>query len=475
MSSDELKPRGEFDRVLDYIRLQDWKGNVHDILTQMVEFSFEEEIFFQCIHGSVRMFDSVDFPTLLPLIGEERISASFTRQIVPDQSNAWLGGKYPPIKFDLQVYAMENKSQGAESRKAQSYTLKYTSNLPFLNVNKRVFTSYKDMKYSDMVKKIYEDYLKEDEPFTKPLNVEETKYTKDFCVQNLSPLNAIRKICQRSTSAEDNGNFYVFYEDRDSYNFVTLGKLLQQDPVITLTCELKNVSKPDENPGPKTIDLAKQMYNVPNYVRNSSFDVLGSGISGEGASSMFSVDPISRKFYFNEFDLRGTDAKGANQWEKLPRLGDKKPWTKDNKMFVDPKANMALVITDINQDTHPYISEKETVRPTAPEEFLLERNSHKKQLFRNLLYTTVSGDPRIKVGSVIKFDIPEILGKTSEKDPERMDKWLQGNYLIIGILHQVTQSDYKMRLELMRDGFSTEIKDSTYRHPSVEYKDHYNS
>lgn len=475
MTDELLKPQGEFDRVLDYIELQDWKGNTHSLLTQMVEFSFEEEIFFHCLHGSITLFDSVDFPTLLPLIGEEKIRGGFTRQIVPDKSNAWLGGRFKPIQFDMNVYAMEGKIQGAESRKAQSYVLKYSSNLPFLNMSKRVFASYKNMKYSDMVKKIYEDYLKEDFPNTKPLYVEETTFAKDFYVQNLSPLNAIRKIAQRATSAFDNGNFYVFYEDRDAYNFVTIGSLLNQTPAITLTCELKNVSSIEDKPGSKTIDLAKQMYNVTNYTRNASFDVFSAATSGEGTSSLFSVDPISRKFYYNEFDLRGTDAKGNNQWEKLPRLGDKKPWTKDNKMFVDPKANMALVITDINQDTHDYISQKESVRPTAPEEFLLERNSHKRQLMRNIIQTTVSGDPRIKVGMVVKFDIPEILGKTSEKDPEQLDKWLKGNYLVIGILHHVTQREYKMHLELMRDGFATEIKDSTYRHPGLEYKNHWNS
>lgn len=466
--------RQEFDRVLDYITLKDWKGKEHTLLSQMVEFSFEEEIFHQCLHGSIKVFDSVDFPTLLPLIGEERILASFTRQEPASKSNAFLGGRLPPIKFDMRVYRMDNKYQSAESRKAQSYTLRYTSHLPFLNVGKRVFASFKEMTYSDMVKYIYENYIKEDAPYEKPLVIEETEGAFDYCVQNLSPLNAIRKIAQRSTSKEGNGNFYVFYEDRDTYYFVTIGKLLKQNPSIKLTCELKNVSKADAG-GSKNVDLEKQMYNVTNYTRNENFDVLQSAMSGEAASSLLTVDPVTRQYYFNEFDLRGEDRSGNKNWEKLPRLGGKKPWTKSNPMFIDPKANMAMLVTDLDQDTHEYIANRESVRPFLPEDFYLDRISQRRQIIKHMISASVSGDPRVRVGQVVEFNMPEILGITGKKNPEMPDKWLKGKYLVVGVLHAVTQSQYSMHLQLVKDGFETEISDISYRDPSVVYKGYQDS
>jgi hypothetical protein len=474
MSKENQIARQEFDRVLDYIKLKDWKGNEHTLISQMVEFSFEEEIFHQSLHGSIKIFDSVDFPTLLPMIGEERILASFTRQEPANKQNAFLGGRLPPIKFDMRVYRMDNKYQSAESRKAQSYTLRYTSHLPFLNINKRVFASYQNMKYSDMVKDIYENYLKEEGAHYKPLVIEETEGAFDYYAQNLSPLSAIRKISQRSTSAEGNGNFYVFYEDRDSYYFITVGKLLRQDPSIKLRCELKNVSKIDAG-GSKTTDLERQLYNVTNYTRNENFDVFQSALSGEASSSLLSVDPVTRQYYLNEFDLRGKDRAGNDNWSKLPKLGDKKPWTDANPMFIDPKANMAMLITDLDQDTHEYIAERDSVRPYMPEDFFLDRISQKRQLLKNTIQASVSGDPRVKVGQVVEFNPPEILGITGTKNPEMPDKWLKGKYLVVGVLHAINQAQYSMHLQLVKDGFATEISDVTYRHPSKVYKGYHNS
>lgn len=469
MAKEIQATRQEFDRVLDYIRLSDWKGNTHDILPQLLDFSFEEEIFYQCLHGSINLLDSVDYPTLLPMIGEEKISASFTRNEPATIANGFLGGRLPGIKFDMQVYRMENKAQVLNSRKGQAYSLRYTSRLPFLNISKRVFATYQNMKYSDMVKDIYENYLKEDGDNYKPLILEETEGAYDYCVQNLTPLNAIRKISQRSTSLEGNGNFFVFFEDRDNYYFVSMGKLLKQEPTTTLTCELKNVTK-NSGLGAKNIDLEKQLYNVTNYNRNENFDVLASAMSAESTASLLSVDPVTRQYHFNEFDLRKTDRKGEKNWEKLPRLGTKKPWTDSHPMFIDPKANMAMLITDLDQDTHEYISEREEVRPAMVEDFFLYRASERRQFFKHTINTHVSGDPRVKPGQVVKFDLPEILGKTGEKNPEMPDKWLKGNYLVIGVLHCINQSKYSMYLELVKSGFETEISDITYRDPYLEYK-----
>ena len=465
----DQKPRNEYDRVLNYIRLIDWKGNAHNILTQMVEFSYEEEIFKQTLHGSIRMFDTVDFPTLLPMIGEERVAASFTRQIVPSSNNQFLGGQLPAINFDMSVYCMEGKAQTTESKKGQAYLLKYTSELPFININTKIFAAYKNMTYSEMVQKIYDTYLKQDGPdknSSKPLvNLQKTSGARDFYIQNLSPLAAIKKICQRATSEIDSGNMFVFYEDRDGYHFVTLGLLMKQPPVLVISNQLKNVSEVDGKPGSKNRDLNTQFTNVDGFTRNQNFNIFKSALGGEGTSSLLAVDHLTRQFRYKEFDLR-------DEWDKTPHLGYNKPWTDSNKMFINPLANMGMVITDAEQDSHPYIAEREKINPYTPEDFFLTRLSQKRQIMKNMVYTSLSGDTRVKAGSVIKFNVPENLGKTNEENPEELDRYMQGRYLVIGVLHTITQNSYIMHLELIKDGFHGEIK---YRDPRSEYKNYWNA
>ena len=89
----------EYEGLLESIDLVDYKDNKHDIKDQHVQLMYIESIPNQAIAGHAFLVDAVDFPTLLPMIGEEKISASFTRAEPAKESNAFLGGKLPSIKF----------------------------------------------------------------------------------------------------------------------------------------------------------------------------------------------------------------------------------------------------------------------------------------------------------------------------------------------------------------------------------------
>lgn len=469
--------RKERDVILKEISLEDRMKNKHDLQTFLVDFTYEETIFKQFPYGEIAIFDSVDFPGLLPLIGEEKIYAKFTT-IDPET-----GTDRPDIEFNLHVHTMTNKAQAAESRKMQSYRLKYCSNLPFQNLNNVVFATFQNMKYSEMIQQIYDRYLKAEGEDYKPLNIEETVGAADFTINGMSPVAAIKKIVDRSVS-ENNGNFFVFYEDRDAYNFVTLGSMLKQDPVINLTCQLKNI--PD---GKGSIDVVRDLTNMSNYTRNNVFDTFASALSGESTSSLLTVDPVVRRWRYNEFDLRKEDKKGQKYWEKFPKITNKikndkgevvdvpvnKPWTDAHKMFVNPRSNMGLMLSELGQDAIDYISERTSVRTFVPEDFFLERLSQKSQLLKHVLFVDVSGDTRIKPGCMVKFEMPEIVGITGTKNPEKEDAWLQGKFLVIGVVHHVTHTKYQMRLEMVRDGFFTEISDKTYRDPKEIYKKYWNA
>lgn len=447
----------EYQGLLEKIDLIDYKDNSYGIKDLHVQFMYIESIPNQAIAGSAFLIDTIDLPTLLPMIGEEKLDVSFTRSQPATSSNQYMGGKLPSIKFKYPIFKLEGKLPQGGSRKKQTYTLHYCSELPFLNINNVVYKTFKNMKYSDMVKKIYESYLQTEEN-TKPLIVEETENSGDLHLSNMSPLAAIRKIAKRSISSEGNGFLYVFYEDRDAYHFVTLHKLMKQNPQITVRCELKNVSKDSSGTFLSDRDLERQLYNTDNYLRENTFSVLSSAMSGEGASSLFTIDPLIRKYYYNEFDLRGQDKTGEEYWKKVPHLGDKKPWTDKNKMFINPLTNFQYSVTDIEAGLNEYFSAKSYEQIThAPEEYYLHRQSLISQLDRNTMTVTITGDPRVKVGTVVKFDVPEMLGSSGNGKLNMKDEWVQGNYLVLAVGHHFTNAEYKMTIKMVRDGFHTDI------------------
>jgi hypothetical protein len=450
--------RNENDYVLNYLQLVDWKGNRHNFTAHFIEFSYEESIFETFLHGCLIASDAVDYPTLLPMIGEERVRASFTRpnEKVPAGSD---GELLPPIEFDMPVYLMDGKRQEAGSGKFQVYNLFYTSDEIFNNLNNKVFKAFKDLKYSEMVKKLYDSHLKKSKELF--IGDDETTESVDYLVQNELPVRAISKIAKRCISKKNRDFFFVFYEDRDRFNFVSIGYLIKQEPIATFTYEIKNIMENGTGLSPKLRDLEKDMGNVSNYQQQGTYDVLGAALSGENTSSMLSVDPILRKYSVKEFDLR-------KEYDNFPHMEKSKPWSENNKMFVNSKTNMAMVVSDSEHSNHEYISGREpNVRSAKPEEFLLHRQSQKRQLLKNVISIELSGDPRIKAGTMIKFNIPEHLGKTGDQNPEQKDQYLQGKYLVVAVAHIIKYGKYLMVLELLRDTFYSDIE---YRDPVKEYE-----
>lgn len=472
----------EYQYNLKDLTLISHTGKEISLYPQFVEFTFEETIFGTTLHGTIFVVESIDLPTMLPMIGEEKIKISFTRL---DENT---GDELDPISFEMPIYSLYGKKQDGKSGKRQTYNLAYCSNAVYKNLNAVVSKSFKNMPYSDIVKNIYETYLQED---NKPIEVESTKNAMNYVVQNQRPIKAIKTICKRSTSNEGNGSFYVFFEDRDKFNFVTMRKLMKQDPIRTFYQGTKNMPTAGEGPLARAFkNLSQDMYNASTVKEESGFDILSSAMKGEGASSILTVDPIRRNFSFKTFDLRGQPQEQSNTQtgEQSPVqsiidgitkligspaplefitgsdfasiVGEKasKSFTNNNKMFVNPRTNLKVVIGDSGQDTQEYIAQKDpSVRPYAPEEFLNQREAEKASFLKHVISASLPGDPTIKVGSVVKFDIPEKTGRVSDQNPEELDKYLQGNYIVVSVAHIVTKDSYKMNVELMKNSPENDI------------------
>lgn len=461
----------EYQYIIKKFRLVSHTGIEIDIWPQVVEFCFQETIFGRTLHGSITMAETLDLPTLLPMIGEERVQISFTRLNEQD------GLEIEPVSFDLPIYSLSDKMQEGDSGKRQTYTLSFCSESSFKNINSVVSKAFKNMTYSQMVQEIYDTHLKVD----KEIEIEETDGVMNFTVQNNRAIKAICQIANRAKSVnKENGSFFVFFEDREKFYFYTMKGLLKKgmedkSKIRTLYYGIKNLPKDGASSGDFK-DLSVSMYNAEVVEEKSAgFDVLNSAQRGEGASSILTIDPIRRSFSFKTLDLRGDEAKADvekvvdspatleflpnSDFSTIAGADAKKPWTNKSKIFVNPRANMRVVIGDAGQDTQEYIAARDPqVRPYAPEEFAMQKQSEKSQFFRRPLSTSIPGDPRIKPGSVIYFSIPEKLGNVNESKPEELDKYLQGYYVVVGVAHIINKEKYKMNLELMRPTDHSDIK-----------------
>lgn len=441
--------RNEKDYIFEELILIDAHGNEHDISPHVVEFSYEESIF-SGIHGTFTMMDTIDYPTLLPMIGEESIRFSFTR---PDE-NAPAGGKLPSIKAELPIYTLYGKDPQGESRKMQTYSMSYISQSAFNSGSERVFRTFVGKKYSDIVEDIYNTYLQYKD---KPIEIEPTRRDINFYANGLRPIEIINEIKQKSISDENNGTLYTFYEDRDSFYYMSIPKMFDREVKTTLTYEIKNVSNSNIN----FEELKKDMYSVEAIERNLEYDVLRDLITGEGVSHLMTINPRTRMFNMQDFNL-------DNQYNEFKHIDNEKPFTKKSRMFGNPKTNYITMLSFVGEDMSEFISQFETNwHPDLPEEVVQNYISHKAQLTKRTTKISVSGDPRVRAGDVIEFKLPEFLGNTSKEHPEELDRYYQGKYLVASVAHVIKQDTYEMVLELLKDSFHKEI---LYRDPIELYK-----
>ena len=461
--------RREKDYKLRSVTLIDKDGRRFDMSSHWINITYEEDIFTGMIHGSLWLLDSVDYISLVPIIGEEQIEIVFTR---PDEkAPPGQGRLLEDIVFTGRVYDIPGREIQGASHKSQSYCLKFISEGTIESFKKKVNRSFKGVRFSEIVQIIVDEYIA-----TKPIIVETSRDENDWIITNKRPLRSISDILQYSISDNTaNKSSYLFFEGREEYKFVTLGYLFDQEPIKSLTYKIPNIlanSGSGFKHRDRRLDEAKDgvniMDNVESYHVDNAFNVIDNLSSANYSSKLITVDPVRRKYddETNKFDL---DAEWGNIRHTIG--SDKKTFSPTNIALGQEESHIKMIVTNKEHDVVPHIVEKDpTIKPFNYEESLLYREAHFEQLKRNTISLTMSGDPRVEAGSIIEFKIPKVMGKHADQFPEELDEYLQGNYLVASVAHAIERNSYQCNMQLMKTGFSGNINP---RDPVEEYKDVY--
>lgn len=429
--------RRENDFVLQKLKITAFTGASYDISKMYTTLTYEENIFQGSIHGSITLLDTIDLPTLLPIVGEESIEAMFTR---PEATENGEPSLLPSLAFKARVYKMSPREIQGTSDKVQNYTLYFASEELFKSAQKKVTQGFKSTKYSEIVEQVFKQHLFEE----KMIEIEETKFEHDYVITNKSPYLAIRELAARSISATTEGSLFTFYEDRDKFHFKSLDSLLSQEPSKEIKYRVQNVLEKGADYRDRTIE--QDIDTVQHYHHNSTFDVFEDLQDGKASSRLLTVDLIRQKFQTKDFDLDSEFEEG------FAHLESSKPYTQNSKTLKVPEAHFSMQFTQAESDRDA------SQRAKMIEEYHLKKVSQKKQIQRHITSVSLSGDPRIKAGQVVTFILPELIGKVSKEYPQELDKYLQGKYLVLSCAHIIKQNGYWNNLELIKDSFYSDIE-----------------
>jgi len=459
---DQLRKEADF--VVKEITLLSYNGKEHGIEHLYLNLRIKEGLFQNSITGTIVFYDAINLPQLLPLIGEERIRIVFSRQDLVDYTDEiepyeQEAVQDPLREIDVEFRIVKMSGRKQKNEREQIYTLHFVSDEFIKNIKSKEQKSYKGKLYSEIAESIFNDSLKVE----KPLVAEETHFKQDYVCCNIPPFEVLNQIASRSVG--ENGSAYLFFEDREQFNFCSLGKLVKQEPVKQkYLYHVSNVLKHFDGEArykPRNIEIELQA--VEEFFYKSSYNVLGNLMGGMYAGRMLTVDPIRQIWDTIDFEL-------DKEFSSFKHLEDKKFFTDDSDVFGSPKSYFNSIFTNLDHDKTEHIKEKEPgIKPHHKEDVLLKRKSYFQQINNHKLRIVLSGDPRRKSGQVLEFFLPNFLANTSD-DPQELDKYLHGKYLILNIEHRLSVNSYYMILDIVKDSY---VEDIEYEDPYELYKDTY--
>lgn len=363
-------------------------GSMFRIEDYMLGMNIYEDLFSNYTTGTLTLKDPAGLLEALPIIGEEKLSISFS-------TSTELGFKTYIKVFDVYKVADINRD-----RKTQYYTLHFASQIMQQNLQGNLSRSFSG-KSHEIVHGIYTAYLSQKEKFT----IEESKHSRELIAPNVKALDFINYLSDttvRGASSDNTESSYLFYEDRDGFNFVTLEGLLSIGAAEVLEMQKENIDE-------------LQMNVVGDFYVPQLFNQALNMKAGVFANSVVTHDIINKKLdaYAYQYD-------GSLKQKYEYSVGNKFQFLSSNYDYKD-------------SDGWGRGSE-----------------AFKQQMKSFSLVSEIPGNSNLTVGDMVEFKIP-----TQQFGiHDQLHVTYPTTFLITKVKHTFTQEEYRMTLDITSDQWS---------------------
>ena len=194
------------------------KASRVNILPQVMNISLVEDVTMPVLTGTVDVSDGVDFRTMLPITGMEKLELHV---FTPGHREI----KYIECQTDtFNVYKIE-KIRGAMSMTSRSslYRIHFISRESYRNSTTRISKAFE----GPVENAVYE--ICQDEKFLysrKRVYAEPTSTNSKYVIPNIKPFKTIRFLSNNSVSDKYNNAGYLFYETTKGFNFRSFDSMM---------------------------------------------------------------------------------------------------------------------------------------------------------------------------------------------------------------------------------------------------------
>lgn len=407
--------------VGDKIMLYNFNRSRSENIIHLVnEIDVYESILNNSLTADIGISEGIELMNEFPINGEEFIE--FTIQ-TPNRKQ---------INYTFFVESIVGQ-RSDDSSLMKHYILRCVTE-DYLNNSYTLFSRrFRDMDYMTSVASIIRQNLRS----SKDLKLERTKGKFDLTVNNVRPFQVIDLIRERAVSAEGNkSSLFFFYEDNERYNFVTLEKLIEERKSIADNLVfVYDISNRASN-----VEEVVNVRNILSYQTTNQGSSIQKIRTGRMANQVRQFD-ILHGTYYEKFEYN--NLADSSEFKKTDDNIDFNSDAFNSRVTASP-GRSSFVCKD---GTRPEMEHNKTIPYKGP---------FQEKISQYGVTIRVYGDTNILVGDMVRLDIPEITGTTTEPKPQEI---FSKNYIIFNQRHMLRKNgtgnfDHYMSLDLRKPNLS---------------------
>ena len=414
-NTNELQLAGDVN--IEFLEIISSKYNSINIRNQVVEINIYEDIFSPFITGTLVVKDALDLVNFFPLVGDETLKIKL--------STPGFISKTSVIELNCKIYKMTDREM--VGNRVVAYMLHFISSEAIMDLNIKLSKAYTG-NISEIAYSILKEYsISNDERF----HIEPTINAVTYISNYWSPVKNLNYLAEHAISNHNSPTF-LFFENRNGLNFVSLGELYTYPVVRSFICnDYSRDYIPNSDGNIRNIE--KDFSQVIDVNIPVAFDYIDRITNGAFASTLITHDITTKTYMYRGFDFL-TDYETDKRLNKYPLISKNIIHSPAAAIATMHKANG--VLSGNNDITNSKIFQKRR-------SLLALADSAKIEI-------TVLGRTDYTVGQKINVNFNQIKPIDVE-DKDIDDKVFSGDYIIAAIKHFIDRTSHKCIFELIKD------------------------
>jgi len=384
-------------------------GEEWDIRYIFHEMNIHEDMWSPTMSGNILISDTMNRLANWPIFGFETLRVGLE---TPGKAL---------LRKDFRIYSVTDRKLGKDRNIV--YLLNFCTEEAVKNYKARVSKSYKSKLIHEIVADLHNTFLGGGD-----IEIEPSKYLHHIIIPNLNPIQGIQWLSTRANSSTYAGANYHYFQTFDKFYWIPIEKCFEQEPKQEIVLQPANIRQSGTFHA-RQVD--QDIEAIQAYSVDLLSDIRENQEQGMYASELITHNQITKKWERFTWDY-------TQDFDKHKHLYPGNKLYSNARMDLHNKANRFRMYST---GTDPF--------PVQVDQWLMDRTSQLQQLQNIRLNVSLPGNSNLKVGDIIKFEMPS---PEAPKDNQQIvDRFYRGKFLVSGIRHKLDQNQYMTVLELVKD------------------------